>query len=133
MPKRKPGAKHVPPEPTDDHAVIEAFLTEHTMPQMQPLARRLDELVREVIPDLRYAVKWAKAQYGLEEQGWIMELATYHKTVNLVFFGGADMDPSPPLGDTDRSRYVKLASLEDADDPQLRSWIEQAASVPGWK
>jgi hypothetical protein len=29
----------------------------------------------------------------------------YDVSVNVVFFSGADFDPSPPLGDADRSRY----------------------------
>lgn len=104
----------------------------NSMPQVVPLATRLDEIIREVVPGLEFAVKWSKAHYGLPETGWIMEMATYHKTVNLVFFAGVDLDPPPPLGDTDRSRYIKFASLEDAEAPEVRSWIAQAATVPGW-
>jgi hypothetical protein len=47
--------------------------------------------------------------------------------------GGADFDPPPPLGTTDRSRYVKLTTLEEAQAPEMHTWIEQAGRVPGWK
>jgi hypothetical protein len=53
--------------------------------------------------------------------------------VNVVFFGGADFDSPPPRGDTDRSRYVKVRGVEEAQGPQMAVWIEQAARVPGWK
>ena len=44
-----------------------------------------------------------------------------------------DFDPPPPLGTTDRSRYVKIATLEEAQRPELRDWLEQAAREAGWK
>jgi hypothetical protein len=59
-------------------------------------------------------------------------MAAYAVSVNVSFFGGADLDPPPPLGTTDRSRYVKLTTLEDAKGPEIRGWIEQAGRVPGW-
>jgi hypothetical protein len=76
-------------------------------------------------------VKWKKAYYGLPEQGWVVELVAYDVSVNVVFFGGADFDPPPPLG-SGRDRYVKVTTLEEAQAPELRQWIEQAGSVPGW-
>jgi hypothetical protein len=53
-------------------------------------------------------------------------------SVNVVFFGGAEFDPPPPLGTTDRSRYVKVTSLEEVERPDMRQWIEQAGRLPGW-
>jgi hypothetical protein len=53
--------------------------------------------------------------------------------VNVVFHGGADFDAPPPLGDRDRSRYVKVTTLEQAEEPEMRQWIESAGRVPGWK
>jgi hypothetical protein len=53
--------------------------------------------------------------------------------VNVVFFGGADINPPPPLGTVDRSRYVKLTTLEEAHGPDMRKWITQAGRVPGWQ
>lgn len=90
-------------------------------------------MIRETIPGLQYAVKWKRPFYGLSEQGWIIELAAYDVSVNVVFFGGADFDPPPPLGSVGRSRYVKLKTLEEAQAPSIRKWILQAAGVRGWK
>jgi hypothetical protein len=102
------------------------------MPDLHPVVQRLDELIRETLPGLQYAVKWKKAYYGLPEHGWVIELVAYDVSVNLVFFGGAEFDPTPPLGTTGRTRYVKLRSLEELNQPALYKWIEQAGRVPGW-
>lgn len=103
------------------------------MPGLQPIVRYVDELIRETIPGLQYALKWKKAYYGLAELGWIIEMVAYDVSVNVVFHGGVDFDSPPPLGNIDRSRYVKLTTLEDAQDPNLRHWIEQAGKVRGWQ
>ncbi|MBW3613029.1 MAG: DUF1801 domain-containing protein [Chloroflexi bacterium] len=103
------------------------------MPDLQPIVRCVDESIRETIPGLRYAVKWKKAYYGLPERGWIIEVVAYDASVNVVFLGGADFDPPPPLGDTDRSRYVKVTTVEEAQRREVREWIEQARHAPGWE
>jgi hypothetical protein len=128
---RKPITTRRPPVPSESHAEIDEWLR-RVMPDLQPIVRRVDELIRGSIPGLRYAIKWKKAYYGLPELGWIVEMAPYDVSVNVVFFGGADLDPPPPLGTTDRSRYVKVRSLEEAEAPEMHTWIEQAAGVPGW-
>ena len=120
-----------PPVPSASHADIDSWIR-HVMPDLQPIVARLDGLIRDTIPGLHYAVKWKKAYYGLPERGWIIELAAYDVSANVVFFGGAEFDPPPPLGTTGRTRYVKIRTLEEAQMPELRGWIEQAPSVPGW-
>ena len=133
MKASKPGATRKPPVPTDSHAEIEEWMAQSVMPRLHPIIQRLDELIRGTIPDLQYALKWRKAYYGLPELGWIIEMVAYDVSTNVVFFGGAEFDPPPPLGDTDRSRYVKLTTLEQAQEPEMHKWIEQAGRVPGWK
>jgi hypothetical protein len=103
------------------------------MPKLQPIVRIIDENIRSLIPDPKYAIKWKKVYYGLPELGWVIEMVAYDVTVNLVFHGGVDFDPPPPLGDSDRSRYIKLDSTEEANTPRIREWIKQATTVPGWK
>ena len=129
-----PGAGTVrkPPVPTDRHAEIEDWVRS-VMPALHPIVQRLDELIREAIPGLQYAVKWKKAYYGLPDLGWIIEMVAYDVSANVVFFGGAELDPPPPLGTTDRSRYVKVKTLEEAQGPEMHKWVEQAGRVPGWK
>jgi hypothetical protein len=130
--QRKPLSTRKPPEPSESHAEIEDWLR-RVMPDLHPIVRELDDSIRETIPGLRYAVKWKKAYYGLPDAGWIIEMVAYDVSVNVVFFGGADFDPPPPLGTTDRSRYIKVKTLEEAQGPQMRGWIEQSRRVPGWR
>ena len=133
MPKSlKPNSTRKPPEPSVEHDPIEAWM-ESVMPALNPIVKRLDELIRESIPGLQFAVKWKKAYYGLPDLGWLIEMVAYDVSVNLVFHGGADFDTPPPLGDMDRSRYVKVSTLEEAQRPEVRTWVKQAARVPGWK
>lgn len=117
------------PPVASSHDDIARWL-QQAMPALQPIVSQLDALVRETIPGLQYAVKWKKAYYGLPSRGWIMELVAYDVSVNLVFFGGAQFDPPPPLGEG--SRYVKIRSVDEAGTAQVRDWIRQAAEHDGW-
>ena len=110
---RKGHTTKEPPVPTDSHAEIEDWMIRLVMPDMHPIVERLDGSIRETIPGLQYAIKWKQAYYGLPDLGWIIEIAAYTVSVNVSFFGGADFDPPPPLGTTERSRYVKLTTLEE--------------------
>jgi hypothetical protein len=121
-----------PPEPSNSHAEIDDWMR-RVMPDLNPIVTWLDETIRETLPDVQYALKWKKAYYGLPEQGWVIEMVAYDVSVNVVFLGGADFESPPPLGDTDRSRYIKIKTLEEARTPEMKQWIAQAGRVPGWK
>lgn len=126
----KANSSRKPPEGSDSHAEIEDWMR-RVMPDLQPLVKRLDAMIRDAIPGLQYAIKWKKAYYGLPTQGWLIELVAYDISVNVVFFGGAQFDEPPPLGEG--SRYVKVKSLEEVETPEMKRWIEQAARHPGWQ
>lgn len=129
---RKRSTTRKPPVPADSHDDIDDWMR-RVMPDLHPIVKGLDETIRQTIPDLQYAVKWRKAYYGLPELGWIIEMVAYDVSVNVVFLGGAEFDPPPPLGTTDRTRYVKVRTLEEARSPEIHEWIEQAGRVPGWE
>jgi hypothetical protein len=129
---RKPMTTRQPPEPSDSHSDINDW-TRRVMPDLQPIVKRLDELICQAIPGLQFAVKWKRPYYGLPKLGWVIELVAYDVSVNVVFFGGAEFDPPPPLGTTDRSRYVKVKTLEEAEAPEMLEWMKQAGRVQGWK
>ena len=129
--KRKASSSRKPPEPSDSHAEIDDWMR-RVMPDLNPIVVWLDEQIRETLPDAHYALKWRKAYYGLPELGWVIELVAYDVSVNIVFLGGANFDSPPPLGSGD-SRYVKVTTLEEAQDPKVRAWIEAAADAPGWR
>src|SRR5262245_43733553 len=97
-----------PPVPSDGHGDIDDWIR-RVMPDLHPIVKRLDELIRETIPPLQIRRQVKRAYYGLPELGWIIEIVSYDVSVNVVFFGGAGFDPPPPLGTTERTRYIKLA------------------------
>jgi hypothetical protein len=133
MPKaRKPNSARKPPVPSDSHAEIDVWI-QRVMPGLHPIVKALDELIRETIDGLQYAVKWKRPYYGSPDLGWVIEIAAYDVSANVVFFGGADFDSPPPLGSTGRDRYVKVKTLEEAQSPEMRKWIGQAGRVSGWK
>jgi hypothetical protein len=94
--------------------------------------RQLDSSIRATVPDLDYAVKYKRAFYGLPELGWIIEIAPYDVTVNVLFLSGSDFHAPPPLGNIGRTRYVKIATVNEATRPDLLDWIAQAGHTPGW-
>ena len=128
----KSGSPRKPPVPSASHAEIDDWIR-RVMPDLNPIVKRLDEMIRAAIPGLQYAVKWKKVYYGLPELGWIIEMVAYDVSVNVVFLGGADFDPPPPLGTIDRSRYVKVKTVEEATSPEMERWIAQAGRVEGWR
>jgi hypothetical protein len=129
---RKPITTRKPPVPAESHAEVEEWMGRRVMPDLQPIVQALDASIRDAIPGIRYAIKWKRAYYGLPELGWIIELAPYDVSVNVVFLGGADFDDPPPFGTAGRSRYIKVKTLEEALGPEMRRWLEQTQRVPGW-
>jgi len=130
--ERASNSTRKPPLPADDHAVIDDWIEASVFQRLHPTVRYFDETIREAFPEVQYAVKWKKAYYGLPDLGWVIELAAYDVSVNIVFLCGEKFDPQPPLGSGD-SRYVKLHSLEEAQAAEVQGWIEQAGKVPGWR
>jgi hypothetical protein len=133
MPKViKGNSRRRPPEPSAEHSDVEQWCR-RLVPDLQPIVTALDETIREVVPEVHYAVKFKRAFYGLPDLGWIIEIAPYDVSVNVMFLGGADFESPPPLGTVDRTRYVKVTTLDETQGSELSDWIEQAASTPGWK
>ena len=130
---RNPITARRPPVPSDSHAEVEEWMRRRVMPDLQPIVQALDASIRDANPGLRYAISWKRAYYGLPELGWIIEVVPYDVSVNVVFFGGAEFDPTPPLGTTERTRYVKVKTQEEAQGPEMHGWVEQAGRVPGWR
>lgn len=128
----KPYTTRKRPESTVSHAAIQDWIR-RAMPGLQPILKQLDDSILGSIPGVEHALKWKRAFYGLPETGWIIEIVPYDVSVNVIFLGGAEFESPPPLGSTDRSRYAKVTTLQEAQGPEMHKWIEQARRVKGWK
>src|SRR5215475_12531659 len=104
-----------------------------SLPQPQRgIAERIDALAAKTLPNLQRAVKWGMAYYGVDG-GWCFTSGAFVGHVKVMFIKGTDLDPVPPvtpIGMGKATRGVELATADDIDEAQLRSWIEQAATMP---
>ena len=102
-------------------------------PGMRPIARRLREIVVEVDPNTVEVVRLGDraATYGVGpkkmSEGYAYILP--HKNwVNLGFYMGATLpDPAALLEGTGKKlRHVKVRSVEDAGQPEIRVLLQEA-------
>ena len=97
------------------------------------IGRAFDDLVAEVVPEARRAVRWNSPFYGVEGNGWFANVHCFTRYVKVTFFAGSSLDPEPPVAAKDpTARSVHLAEGDAVDTPQLRAWLRQASEVPGW-
>jgi hypothetical protein len=104
-----------------------------SLPQPQRgIAEQIDALAAKSLPGLRRAVKWGMAYYGVEG-GWCFASGAFVGHVKLMFIRGTELEPEPPvtpIGMGKQTRGVELASIDDLDEPQVASWMQQAATNP---
>ena len=131
--QRKPLSTKKPPIPSNDYKVIEDWMASRIMPGIQPMIKEIDSLIHDSIPNLRYAIKWGNAYYGTNELGWLIEVAAYDVSANIVFLNGAAFDPQPPLGTGGETRYIKLKTIDELNEKGVIDFIKQAQSLEGWK
>lgn len=98
------------------------------------LGRRLDDLIVRAVPQVHKAVKWNQPFYGLRDEGWFLAFRCYTHYVQVQFFKGAALEPPPPKASKHPEvRYLDIRETDELDEARLRSWIEQAAGLPGEK
>ena len=104
-----------------------------SLPQPQRgIAERIDALAAEHVSDLRRAVKWGMAYYGVPG-GWCFSSGAFVGHVKLMFIRGTELEPEPPVtpvGMGKATRGVEPASLDDLDERLAASWMRQAAAKP---
>ncbi len=116
----------------DGDAPVQAYIA--AMPGWKrDLGRRLDALIVRTVPDVRKAVKWNSPFYGIEGQGWFLNLHCFTKYVKVAFFRGTSLRPLPP-GESKLKevRYLDVHEDDQLDEAQMATWIRQAAALPGW-
>jgi hypothetical protein len=72
------------------------------------------------------------AYYGVEG-GWCFTSGAFVGHVKVMFIRGTDLEPEPPVKPVAmgrNTRGIEVASLDDLDEAQLTSWIQQAATMP---
>ena len=97
-------------------------------------SRRDAALAADTLPGLQRSVKWGIAWYGVGD-GWCFACGGFAGHVKVVFGRGTSLEPVPPeapIGMGKDSRGVDLESVDDIDDRQLASWMQQATAIPGF-
>ena len=102
------------------------------VPHLQPIVKGLDKSIRAEVTGLHYAVKYKRAFLRATTTRMDHRVSSLRRVRERPLPRGCRLDPPPPLGNTDRTRYVKLTSLEDTKRPELREWIKKAGRTPGW-
>jgi len=104
-----------------------------TLPEPQRgIAERVDTLAAKTLPNLKRAVKWGMAYYGVDG-GWCFSSGAFVGHVKLMFIRGTEITPEPPvtpIGMGKSTRGVELASMDDFNERQLASWMKQSAAAP---
>jgi hypothetical protein len=116
----------------DGNGPVQAFI--EAMPGWKHgVGRRLDDLIDEVVPNVQKAVRWNSPFYGLDGKGWFISFHCYTNYVKVTFLNGTSLDPLPPEKSKDpQTRYVHFHEDEAIDEEQMKDWLRQASSLPGW-
>ena len=115
----------------DGDEPVGAYLA--AMPEWKgDIGRRVDRLVRDVVPDVRTAVRWNSPFYGVDGDGWFLSLHCFTRYVQVTWLNGAELDDPPTkTSKHERVRYSDIGEHDEIDDDRLRNWIRQAAELPG--
>ena len=112
-------------------APVFAYIASLPQPQ-RGVAERIDALAASTLPDLRRAVKWGMAYYGVGE-GWCFTSGAFVGHVKVMFIKGTDLEPEPPVKPIamgKATRGVAIATRDELDEAQMTSWMRQAATMP---
>ena len=123
--------KASPAKAAEGDGPVFAYIASLPQPQ-RGIAERIDALAAEQLPDLRRAVKWGMAYYGVDG-GWCFSSGAFVGHVKLMFIRGTQLEPEPPVtpvGMGKATRGVDLTSLDDLDERLAASWMKQAAAMP---
>ncbi|HPF15302.1 MAG TPA: DUF1801 domain-containing protein [Planctomycetota bacterium] len=98
------------------------------------VGRQLDALITRTVPNVRKAVRWNTPFYGAGEQGWFLGFHCVTKYVKVAFFRGTSLSPLPPVESKQKGvRYLHIHEGDAIDAKLVAKWIQQSATLPGWK
>jgi hypothetical protein len=97
------------------------------------VGQRLDELIVKSAPNVQKAVKWNSPFYGSPDGSWFLSFHTFARYVKVAFFRGTSLWPVPKgPSKQDETRYLDIYEGDEIDEAQFKSWVKQAAALPGW-
>ena len=123
--------KASPAKAADGDRPVFAYIAGLPQPQ-RLIAERIDALAAAQLSDLRRAVKWGMAYYGVDG-GWCFSSGAFVGHVKLMFIRGTELHPEPPvtpIGMGKSTRGLELASVDELDEGLVASWMKQAATMP---
>ena len=117
----------------DGEAPVQAYIA--AMPGWKSaMGLRLDALISGTVPDVKKAVKWNSAFYGVEGQGWFLSYHCFTKYIKVAFFRGSALDPVPPRkSKQEHVRYLDIHETDGIDEARFTDWVKQASKLPGEK
>ena len=94
--------------------------------------RRLDALIVRTVPNVRKAVRWNSPFYGMEGEGWFLNIHCLTRYIKVAFFRGTSLRPVPPVESKKTEvRYFHIHEDDQFDEAQLAAWVKQASELPG--
>ena len=123
--------KASPAKAAEGDKPVFAYIESLPEPQ-KSIAKHVDALASKALPDLKRAVKWGMAYYGVPD-GWCFSSGAFVGHLKLMFIRGNELQPEPPVTPTGMgkaTRGVELASTDDLDEALAASWMKQSAAMP---
>ncbi len=98
------------------------------------IGRKLDRLIERTVPVVQKAVKWNSPFYGVDGQGWFLNVHVLTKYVKVTFFEGISLEPIPPGGTpkSGNARWIDIYEDDGIDEAQMEDWVRQASLLPGY-
>src|SRR6201996_8138939 len=123
--------KASPAKAAEGDKPVFAYIESLPEPQ-KSIAKHVDALAAKTLPDLKRAVKWGMAYYGVPG-GWCFTSGAFVGHLKLMFIRGNELQPEPPvtpIGMGKATRGVELTAIDDLDEAQVLSWMTQSAEKP---
>jgi hypothetical protein len=123
--------KASPAKAAEGDKPVFAYIESLPEPQ-KSIAKHVDALAAKALPDLKRAVKWGMAYYGVPD-GWCFSSGAFVGHQKLMFIRGNELQPEPPvapIGMGKATRGVELTAMDELDEDQVLSWMAQAAEKP---
>ena len=123
--------KASPAKAAEGDKPVFAYIESLPEPQ-KSIAKQVDAFAAKALPDLKRAVKWGMAYYGVAD-GWCFTSGAFVGHLKLMFIRGNELRPEPPvtpIGMGKATRGVELAAIGELDEDQVLLWMAQAAEKP---